>query len=180
MSTAVPRRRPRRWLGFFVVLAVLGIAAIVAPLLYNLSIQLRPEQLAEARQRWRAHELANYDLECLSQIRSGGLEEKSQSRSAVRGGRAVVVVDQGEVVYLDPSLALVAGCGASALSQIDPQRYDMAALFDEIEAALHRRAAAQRRFFLKADFEKDGHPSHFVSYDPRTKERVEWFVKLSR
>ena len=180
MPTAVPRPRSRRWIGFFVVLAGLGIIAIVAPLLYNLSIQLRPEQLAEARRHWQDNAPIDYDLEYLSQIRRGGQEEKSQSRIMVRGGRVVVVVDQGEVVYLDPALAAVVGLGVPALSSDDPERYGVPALFDEIEAGLRQSATMERRIYLKADFEPDGLPSHYIHYDPRTKDRVEWFVKLSR
>ena len=181
MPTAEPRRRSRRWIGFFVVLAVLAIVAVLVPLLYNLSLQLRPEQLAEARQRWRANAPAAYDLEYLSQIRRGGQEERSHYRTMVRIGRVVAVVDldRGEVVYLDPSLAVVAGTAATALSSDDPSRYDMPALFDEIEAALRQSATAERRIYIKADFDKDGHLSHYVHYDPHTKDRIEWFVILS-
>jgi hypothetical protein len=179
MSTAVPRRRSRRWIVYFVVLAALGVAAIVTPLIYNMSVQLRPEQLADARRRWRDNSPANYDLECLINNRRGGQEGKSQYRAQVRGGHVVAVVVDGELVYVEASLASVAGCAAFALSEDTPERYDMAALFDEMESALRQSAAAERRWYLKADFEADGHPSHYVSYVPSTKDRIEWFVKLS-
>jgi hypothetical protein len=181
MTTAGPRRRSRRWIGFFVVLAVLAVVAVVVPLLYNQRIQLRPEQLAEARQRWRANAPADYNMEFLSQNRRGGQEERLHYRTIVRTGRVVAVadLDRGEVVYLAPSLALVAGTAASALSSDDPLRYDMPALFDEIEAALRQNATAERRTYIKADFDKDGYLSHYVHYDPHTKDRIEWFVKLS-
>ena len=32
----------------------MSASAIILPLVYNLSIQLRPEELAAARQRWKA------------------------------------------------------------------------------------------------------------------------------
>jgi hypothetical protein len=177
MPTALPRHS-RRWLGFFVVLAALALVALVAPLIYNLSVQLRPEQLAAARQRWQANAPANYDLECLRKSRRGGQEEIISSRLQVRGGRIVLAAEEDELVYVDPSLALIAGCGLVLVAD-HPERYGMAALFDEIEAALRQRGTAEGRYYLKADFEKDGHPSHFVSYDARTKDRVEWFVKLA-
>lgn len=179
MPSPLPRHS-RRWLAFFVVLAALAIVALIAPLIYNLSVQLRPEQLSAARQRWQENAHANYDLEYLLKNRREGQEEKMSSRVQVRGGRIVAVAEEGELVYVDPSLALVAGCGGLALAADNPERYGMEALFDEIETALRQRAPADRRFYLKADFEKDGHPSHFVSYDPHTKGRVEWFIKLTR
>lgn len=181
MTTTGPRRRSRRWIGFFVVLAILAVVAVVVPLLYNLRIQLRPEQLAEARQRWRANALTDYNMEFLSQNRRDGQEERSHYRTLVRSGRVVAVIDldQGEVIYLDPSLMMVAGTAASALSSDDPSRYDMPALFDEIETALRQSATAERHSYIKADFDKDGHLSHYVHYDPHTKDRIEWFVKLS-
>ncbi len=179
MSTPVPRRRSRNWLFFFAVLTALSVVALVAPLIYNLSIQLQPRQLIDARHRWEERAAANYDLECLRQVRRGGQEEKSQYLARVRGGRIVAVVEDGELIYADPSLAVIVGSSAAGLSQLDPTPYDMPALFAEIDSVLRQSAAAERRFYLKADFEKDGHPSHFVSYDPRTKSRVEWFIKLS-
>jgi hypothetical protein len=179
MTATLPRRRSRRWIGFFVVLAVLGVAAIVAPLVYNLSIQLRPEQLADARWRWQENAPANYDLECLSEIRRGGQEEKSHYRLQVRGGRVVLVVQDGELVYVDPSLAVVAGSAVLALLEGNPERYGVPVLFDDIEAALRQVTTAERRSYLRADFDKDGHPSHYVHYDPSTKDRVESFVKMS-
>lgn len=180
MTTSLPRRRPRRSLGFFIVLGVLSVVALVAPLIYNLSVQLRPEQWADARRRWQENAPVNYDLEYLRQSRRGGQDEKSTYRVQVRGGRIVVVAEEDELLYVDPSLALAAGVGVLALPQENPERYGMAALFDEIESALRQRQTAERRIYLKADFEKDGRPSHYVFYDSRSKDRIEWFVKLSR
>ncbi len=99
----------------------------------------------------------------------------------VRSGRVVLVVDTGEVVYLDPSLAIVAGAGLLALSSDDPGHYGVPALLDEIEAALRRDETAQRPNFATARFDpKDGHPYHYVHRVRGTKERVEWNVKLTR
>jgi hypothetical protein len=182
MTATVPHRRSRRWIGFFVVLAVLGATAMIVPLVYNLSIQLRPEQLAEARQRWRENGPADYDLAYLVKSEQGGVEAMDRQYFVqVRGGRVVLAVDTGEVVYLDPSLAVVAGPAMLGLSSEDPGRYGVPALFDDIEEALHQRTAGERRDYVRADFDpNDGHPYHYVHHVRGTKERVEWDVKLTR
>ncbi|HZV05320.1 MAG TPA: hypothetical protein VE999_09580 [Gemmataceae bacterium] len=181
MPAVLPPRRSRRWIGFFLILAVLSTGAIVVPFVYNLRMQLRPEQLAEARQRWQENAPANYDLEYLIRTTHAGQEEESQYRVLVRGGRAVLIVDNGDVVYLDPSLALVAGPSILASLPADAGQYGVPALFARIEATLRQDEAAGRRSFATAQFDpKDGHPFHYVHREQGTKERVEWNVKMTR
>ncbi len=43
------RPRSRAWIWFFVVLIAMSAAAVALPIVYNLSIQLRPEELTAAR-----------------------------------------------------------------------------------------------------------------------------------
>jgi hypothetical protein len=151
------------------------------PLVYNLWIQLRPEQLAEARQRWQENAPTNYDLEYLIRTTHAGQEEEGQYRVIVRDGRVVLVVDNGDVVYLDSSLALVAGPPVLALSPADAEEYGVAALFARIEGARRQDEAAGRRSFATAQFDpKDGHPFHYVHRMQGTKDRVEWNVKMTR
>jgi hypothetical protein len=179
MPAAIPRRS-RRWIGFFVVLGALAVIAIVVPFVYNLSLQLKPEQLAEARRRWQENRPADYDLECLIKRVEGGVAERDQvCLVQVRAGRVVFIVDEGEVVYLDPEMAVVAGPAVLGVSLQSPANYGVPALFDQIEAVLRQRTTGERRDYTKADFDPgDGHPNHFIHRVPRTKERLEWFVKL--
>jgi hypothetical protein len=182
MTASLPRR-PRRWIGFFILLAVLSAGAIVTNLVYNLSIQLRPEQLAEARQRWRENAPADYDLKYLVEItRQAETEpEKSEYVVEVRGGRVVQVVDRSGVVYLEPSLAVVAGPAPLGVSSEDPEHYGVPALFEQIETALRQDETSGRRNFATAKFNaKDGHPFHYVRRVRGTKDRVEWNIKLTR
>jgi hypothetical protein len=180
MSTARTSRRSHRWIGFFVVLAVLAAVAIVVPLVYNLSIQLRPEQLTEARQRWRDQAPSTYDLEYLVRTSNADQEEERAYLVQVREGRVVLVVCNSDVVYLDPSLACSAGLGVLALSSENPNQYSVPALFDAIETTLRQDESAGRRNFATAQFDpKDGHPFHYVHGVRGTKERVEWNVKLT-
>lgn len=183
MPAALPPRRSRRWIGFFVVLAVLSAGAVVVPLVYNLSIQLRPEQLAEARRRWQENAPANYDLKYLAEIKheAEAEPEKSEFLVAIRDGRVVLAMVSGEVLYLDPSLAIVAGPSVLALSSGEAKHYGVSALFDEIEEALRRDEKEGTKNYTQAQFDpKDGHPLRYIHSVGRTKERVEWNVKMTR
>jgi hypothetical protein len=183
MPAALPPRRSRRWIGFFVVLAVLGATAAVVPLVYNWMIQLRPEQLADARKRWEENAPADYDLEYLVERKqqTETEPEKSEYLVEVRDGRVVLVMDTGEVLYLDPSLAVVAGPSVLALSSEAANNYGVPALFDEIEAALRRDEKEGRKNYTQAQFDpKDGHPLYYIRSVRGTKERVEWHVKFKR
>ncbi len=57
------RRTSRHWVWYFAVLAVMSATAIILPIVYNLSLQLRPDELAAARQRWKANGSRDYDLQ---------------------------------------------------------------------------------------------------------------------
>jgi hypothetical protein len=179
MTSSDTIHRPRSSLWFFLVLAVLSAAGIVVPIVYNLSIQLHPEQLAEARERWQRHGASNYDLEYLVKTSHAGQEENYEYLVEVRAGRVVLIADQREVLYVDPSLLGFAGPWLAALSSEDPRRYGVPALFDEIEAALERDQTTDHRNYATASFDpNDGHPTHYVHRVSGTKERVEWVVKL--
>jgi len=41
------------WLWFFLILLILASVAITIPIVYNLRLQLKPEQLEQARERWQ-------------------------------------------------------------------------------------------------------------------------------
>lgn len=180
MTASLPHRRSRRWIGFFVVLAVLGATAMIVPFVYNLSIQLKPEQLADARRHWREQGPSNYDLEYLVNRKHGEQKEERAYLVLVRDGRVVVVVDSGDMVYLDPSLAAIAGPGVLAASSEDAEHYGVPALFDQIEAELRQDEMDQGRNFISAQFDpQDGHPYNYRRSRGRH-ERVEWNIKLTR
>jgi hypothetical protein len=173
--------RSKRWIGFFVVHSVLTLTAIVVPIVYHLSIQLRPEQLADAQRRWQENAPADYDLEYLVK-RDGEDSETRETRYLVqvRAGLVVLIMEGDEVIYLEPALAAVAGSGTLALSAVDPRDYGVPALLAQIEAGMRQADTAARRDFVKADFDpNDGHPYHFIHRVRGTKQRVEWFVKLT-
>jgi hypothetical protein len=180
MPTPPRSRRSLRWIGFFIVLAVSAAIAVIVPLVYNLTIQLRPEQLVEARRRWQVNIVSNYDLEYLVRTTQSDQGRESAYLVQVRSGQVVLVVCNSDVVYLDPALAVVVGLAVPALSSENPRQFGVPALFDEMEATLRQDESSGHRNFATAQFDpKDGHPFHYVHRVRGTKERVEWNIKFS-
>jgi hypothetical protein len=91
--TEPPRGRNGRWVWFFAVLAVLALAAILIPIVYNLRQQLRPEQLAAARERWRQNGVSDYDLTI--EVRHDTDSQADEYAVQVRGGKVVSWVVNG-------------------------------------------------------------------------------------
>jgi hypothetical protein len=172
---------PRRWLLFFAVLALLGAAATVIPIVYNLRLQLRPGQLAAARDLWGRKAPADYRLEILVSTNHEGRETRDEYVLEVRGGRVRLLGSNGEVLYLDPATAVLLGPGVVALPPEDPRRYGVEALFDQMEEALRQNTSSGGRNYLTATFDPaDGHPQRYVRRIRGTGERVEWFVRMER
>src|SRR5262245_4015097 len=98
---------PRRWVPFFLTLAVLGTLAIALPLVYNLGQQLRPEQLEAARALWAERGPADYDLEVAVAF---GRDARPQRYTVlVRGGRPVFSAGEDELQALAGPVSALAG-----------------------------------------------------------------------
>src|SRR5688572_8738986 len=98
MSLIPPSRRvsPWRWVAVFAVLGVLGATGVTIPIVYNLNQQLKPEQLIEARRRWREQGPKDYDLTYTVTYDRNRLGERHIV--LVRGGEVVFASCEGEVV----------------------------------------------------------------------------------
>lgn len=175
-------RRTRRWIVFFALLAVMAAAGIVLPIVYNLGLQLKPEQVTAARERWREHGTGDYDLDYHVKIDGTSQAGEYDYAVQVRGGKVVFVGCNGVVLWIDPAAALAAGLAARALPPEDVRAYGVEAIFREIETALQRDAeSGNRRTYATASFDaRDGYPTHYVHRVGGTKERVEWTIKLTR
>ncbi len=177
--SAPAARRPRRWAGFFLLLVVLAVAAGVTPVVYNLRLQLTAEQLAQARARWRERAPRDYDLRCTEKLLRGGAEEQNEYLVLVRGGTAVALGANGELLRLEgagPAL----GLSVRALPGDVGEPVGVEPLFDRIEAALRQDAAEGRRTYATATFDPhDGHPVRYVRRVRATGERVEWNCTLA-
>jgi hypothetical protein len=165
------RARNHRWVWFFVILAVLAVAAPTSLLVYNLSRQLKPEQLARARELWRKNRPRDYTLEYTKQgniptetvvvgVRDGTVESAVRKQAVVRNGRSEVVPLPLEERLYD--------------------RYDMGGLFNDIERFLKMDAEPDSpRAFNRATFDpEDGHLINYVRSVSETGMRLEINVEL--
>jgi hypothetical protein len=165
-----------RWAGFFVLLALLAAVAVAVPLVVNLRQQLRPEQLAQARARWREHGPRSYDLEYT--VAHNRDPQPERFLVLVRHGRIVLAAADGEVVRLAPAVGLAAGLPAAAFAS-DAGR-DVEAVFAHIEEVLNAEIATGRRNYVTALFDaRDGYPRRFVHRVRGGSQREEWNLLLS-
>jgi hypothetical protein len=182
-SRNVRDRRPKgnRWVFYFLVLGAMGVAAVVAPIVYNLSLQLQPEAVARARMLWEEHGPRDYDLELLQ--RRDQEENADEYFIKVRGGRVTSVIGKTEgVLVVDETALLALGPGIRALPP--PEKMPpctVEEMFDRIEEGLqHDAASAGKRNYATASFDsRDGHPHRYVHRVAGTKQRLEWVIKLT-
>src|SRR5437667_1387750 len=135
--------RPRRWVWYFAILAVLTLAAIIIQVGYNMRSQLTAEQLAQAEARWKARGPADYDMEYT--IRK--LESTETYIVKVRGRKAVSVI-----------------CNGQPLEERLRSYSEMPSLFGFIERFIELDSEPGRpRTFANATFDpNDGHPLRYV------------------
>lgn len=177
--SASAARRPRLWVAFFVLLAVIAAAAAVVPVVYNLRLQLTPEQVAAARALWRERAPHDYDLRCTEKLLREGVEEQGEHVLLVRGGEVVALGANGELLRLEGGGPAV-GLAARALPGDAGEPVGIEPLFDRIEAALRQDAAEGRRTYATATFDRhDGHPMRYVRRVRATGERTEWNCTLA-
>jgi hypothetical protein len=160
-------------MGYLVLLVLLSAVAAVTPIVYNLRQQLRPEQLAAARQRWRNHGPADYDLTFA--IRYDRERLPLRHLVLVRGGKVVFASCEGEIVTLSPALRAAAGLPAGGLGREPGQ--DVPAIFDHIDELLHE-PDAQHNYLVVMFDPRDGHPRKIIRRVRRSDTREEWSLRL--
>jgi hypothetical protein len=170
MTTVAPRSR--RWVWYFVFLAVMGSAAITTPIVYNLSVQLRPEQVAAARDRWRAAGPRDYDLQFTQKTTRDGASEESEWKVKVRRGEVAEVWCDGQTLFPDKNTATP---GEAVLYE-RLREVTVEGMFDRMEADLEKdKAEGQSRNYTMAVFDaRDGHPFRYIRRVKSAGERLEW------
>jgi hypothetical protein len=152
------------------VLAGLSVVAVVLPIVYNLDQQLRPGQLAAARERWRRAGPADYDLTYSVQYDRERLAQRHVV--LVRGGRVAWASCEGEVVCVSPAVGAVVGLAAGAGTA---GGRDVPAIFDHVEALLREEGSPGRRNLLVAVFDPQaGWPRRIIRRVRGTSTREEW------
>ena len=86
-SSMPPPQKNRRWIWYFAILVVLTVAATGTLIVYNLAQQLKPEQLAAARQLWKEKGPKNYALVFTKKIDEGDSPDKVSVK--VKDGKVV-------------------------------------------------------------------------------------------
>ena len=183
MSTSLPSAPPRRsrgWLWFFLILVAMSAVAITVPIVYNLSLQLRPEQLAEAERLWHEHGPRDYDLEYAEKVDPDSHIFIYQVK--VRDGRAIALVCNGKTELIDERAGLVVGSIARLGDAAEAQEHTVEGLFRQIEQALQKDAErGGRRNYVTATFDKeDGHPVRYIRRVAGSRDRVEWNIRIRR
>ncbi len=158
---------PRRWVWFFVLLALPLPFVITIPIWYNLRQQLDPERLAAARQRWREHGPRDYVVDYAVR----------HEYNPEPGGRTP---ERYAVTVRDGKARSVTGAGGRELT---PGEYDFATmeeLFDLIERQLREAAeeGGRRPFMIGVFGREDGHVARYRRSVVRTRELFEVEAKL--
>ena len=153
----------RRWVWYFIVLALMSATAIILPIVYNSSIQLRPAELASAHKRWIANGPRDYDLQYQEKITENGESSDSEWYVKVRGGKVTEVTCDGE-----------------KLSAVDYANLTVDGQLAAIEKGMQLDLAeGVRRNFAKATFDPiDGHPTQYTRRVRGSGDRLEWNVNL--
>lgn len=172
MITETTKRRSRGWVVFFVLLTALAVTGVTLPIVYNLGQQLKPEQLAAARERWREAGLRDYDLTFSVQYDRERVAERHIV--LVRGGRVAFASVEGEAVELSPAVAAVIG-PVAALSR--GRARDVSAIFDHIEA-MPSRGETKSNFLVAVFDPKEGWPRRVVWRLRGTGTREEWNLRV--
>jgi hypothetical protein len=151
-------RRNHGWIWFFVVLAVLAVAAVAINWAYNVRQQLTPEQLRAAMELWAKNGPADYDL----------LIEKSI------GSGATVMNDRIEMQIRQKKVVGGTLNGGPLLHRLWDE-YDMPGWFGFVEEFLQRDTQpGAPRTFRVADFDpQTGALRRFVRRVSGTQERLE-------
>jgi len=166
-------RRPvtpsRRWVWFFLFLAIVPAALIGVEIWFNLNQQLTPEKLAAARARWDENGPRDYVLEY-------EVKREYNPEPASRNP------DKYTVRVKDRKVEEVTAADGKPP---EPGEFDFGSmddLFDRIARQLQAdKESGGRRPFVTATFDKhDGHIAHYVHSVSTTRERLEVTVTLRR
>jgi hypothetical protein len=160
-SSIATQKSRVRWIGFFVVLGLLTLVAILIQVWYNPTVPLTAELLAEAEAKWKERGPRDYDMDYTIKK----LESTERFQVRVRNGQAVSVI-MNDHDALEPRLY---------------PYHTMSALFGFIEAFVEQDAQPGRpRTFTNVLFDPvDGHLIHYVRSVAVKRERQEIIVRLT-
>lgn len=153
---APPEKKNYAWIYYFAFLFIASVGVTVFMIQFNLSIQLKPEDLEAAHKLWEEKGPKNYDMFYSEQVNED--ERKTVFAVKVRGGKVTEVLMNGKPV--EPTK--VDG------KEHDPRPYhSMDGKFRDMER------------FMKIDQEKDAPRVYVVAdFDPSTGAVVKYIRRV--
>ncbi len=164
-----PRKRSNAWIWFFtfLVMASVGVAAFM--IWFNMRMQLKPEQLEAAMQRWKEHGPPDYRLIVTKQVNDN---EPEHFEITVRDHRVIEVRLNGQRLRNEANEPYPPGHERL-------QWYTMRHLLREVEIFLDQDAKAGKKNYNVAIFDEDtGALRKYVRRVMGTQQRVEETVKV--
>jgi hypothetical protein len=162
-----PVKRNYGWLYFFIFVTVASVSVMIFMIWFNLRIQLKPEQLDEAHERWKANGPKNYDMVCKKRLNDNGKEDKFEVE--VRGGLVKRVRMNGSELEKETG------------AETDPRIYhSMDQVYRDITRFmdLDTKPGATRVYVI-ANFDPDtGAVRHYVRRVMGTRQRIEMTITL--
>jgi hypothetical protein len=163
------RKKNNVWAWFFAFVVLASVSVAVLMIVFNLRVQLKPEELDGAMQRWKDHGPRDYRLTVTKQINKNDPEHYEIT---VRDRRVIDVRLDGQRLRNDANEPYPPGHDRL-------QWYTMDHLLREIEVFLDQDAKEGRTNYNVARFdEATGALRSYVRRDMRSNQRVEETVKL--
>ena len=168
MST--PRKKNSLWVWFFVFIVVASAGLAGFMIWFNLSLQLKPEQLQDAMKRWKELGPADYLMTCTKRLN----EDSTDTFAVEVRARKVVEVRLNGKPLRNEETGEPYPPGHERL-----QYYSMDRLLVEIERFLEMDAKASTKNYNYAYFdERTGALQRYVRSVRSTRQHVEENVKL--
>jgi len=163
------RRKNSTWIWFFAFLAAASVGVAGFMIWFNSRMQLKPEELEAAMERWRTHGPGDYRLIVTKHVNDN---EPDRYEVTVRARRVIEVRLNGQRLRDESNEPYPPGHERL-------QWYTMHHLLREIEVFLDRDAKEGRRNFNVADFDEEtGALRRYVRRVMGTSRRVEETVQL--
>jgi len=165
--TSPPRPKNYGWIYFFVFITIASVGMAGFMIWYNLRLQLKPEQLAEAKQLWAEKGPKSYDMVYTKQLNADSRADKFEVK--VRAGKVEEVRMNGQPLVKNPD------------EERDPRiHHSMDRLFVDIEKFMDiDQKPGAPKVFVTAIFEpEDGTLRRYIRRVSGTTQRIEMHIVL--
>jgi hypothetical protein len=169
-TPAPPTRKNWGWLGYFLFLIVASVGVTIFMIMFNLRIQLKPEELEAAHKLWKENGPKSYDMVYKKKL--GVINAEDVFAVKVRNGKVESVRMNDAPLKRnkdqDPDQ--------------DPRIYfSMDAIFHDIERFMDLdQRNKDAKVYVVANFDpKTGAVIKYTRYDMRSKDRVEMNIILT-